>query len=124
MDNRKAIEEPEVSATLIAYAKLYPTILERMRQISHSSDPALAEKMRVILRAYAVKQQGALKALNDRFQLTQAEARIALFLASGGSVKEYAAVSDVSEGTVRVHLKAIFAKTGVHRQMDLVRLLK
>ena len=51
--------------------------------------------------------------------MTEAQARIAIFLAEGGTVNEYAEAMGVSTGTVRTHLKAIFAKTGVRRQAEL-----
>jgi DNA-binding CsgD family transcriptional regulator len=57
--------------------------------------------------------------LRQRYGLTAAEARIAGALATGASLKEIAGRHE----TVRLHLKHIFAKTGTHRQADLVRLL-
>ena len=61
--------------------------------------------------------------LRQAFGLTPAEARIAVGLARGQDLGEIAAMSGVSLGTARVHLKAIFAKTGIHRQPELVALL-
>ena len=55
--------------------------------------------------------------------LTRAEARLAALLAKGSSLEEAAATLSVSIGTVRSHLKAIFAKTGTSRQAELVALL-
>lgn len=55
--------------------------------------------------------------------LTPAEARLARGLAAGLSLEEHAEQQGVRLATVRTQLKAIFAKTGTHRQSDLVRLL-
>ena len=55
--------------------------------------------------------------------LTPAEARLAAELAEGLSLEEIAARHDLSKGTLRNHLKAVFAKTGIHRQVELVRLV-
>jgi DNA-binding CsgD family transcriptional regulator len=57
------------------------------------------------------------------FDLTVAEARVARGLAAGSSPTEIAADHKVALGTVRSQLKAVFAKTNVERQSDLVALL-
>jgi DNA-binding CsgD family transcriptional regulator len=57
------------------------------------------------------------------YGLTRAEARIAILLFEGSSLVEAAAANGVSIETVRVQLKSIFQKTGVHRQSALIRLL-
>ncbi len=61
--------------------------------------------------------------LRQAFGLTSAETRIALTLARGQNLEEIASENSVSLGTVRNHLKAIFAKTKTHRQGELVALL-
>lgn len=60
---------------------------------------------------------------SELFGLTAAEARLAKGLASGLDLTEYASRAAVSKETVRTQLKAVFAKTGVRRQADLVRVL-
>lgn len=61
--------------------------------------------------------------LRTLFTLTRAEARIALCLAEGETLKNIAIALNLSLGTVRIHLKSIFLKTNTHRQSDLVSLL-
>ena len=61
-----------------------------------------------------------LKAL---FDLTPAEARVCEALASGTPPTRIAAQLAITEGTVRGHLKTVFAKCGVNRQAELVALL-
>lgn len=56
------------------------------------------------------------------FSLTLAEARLAAALADGATLAEAADRFAVSAATTRAQLKAVFAKTGVSRQVDLVRL--
>ncbi|MEP9351532.1 helix-turn-helix transcriptional regulator [Xanthobacter sp. KR7-225] len=58
------------------------------------------------------------------FDLTPAEARVARMVAEGASVGEVAAALVLSDSTVRGHLKAVFRKCGVHRQSELVALLR
>ena len=47
---------------------------------------------------------------------------VVLGLANGMSLKEVAQAYGTSTNTVRVQLQAVFRKTGVNRQVDLVRL--
>lgn len=61
--------------------------------------------------------------LRQLFDLTAAEARVALALAGGQTIKEAAAASGTTENTIRVQLRSIFAKTGTNRQVELVALL-
>ena len=55
--------------------------------------------------------------------LTPAESRIATLLAEGRSVHEIAAATGRKESTTRWHLNNIFAKHGLARQGELVRLV-
>jgi DNA-binding CsgD family transcriptional regulator len=61
--------------------------------------------------------------LQALFDLTPREARIAELIGGGRSVATVARQLGVQANTVRVHLKAVFAKTGAQRQADLVGLL-
>jgi len=61
-------------------------------------------------------------ALRDRFQLTPTEANLAARLADGESLSGAAQALGVTHNTARAHLRAIFAKTGAHRQAQLVHL--
>jgi len=57
------------------------------------------------------------------FNLSATEARVATLIGQGKSVVETASILASSPGTVRNHLKAVFAKTGVERQSELAALL-
>lgn len=61
--------------------------------------------------------------LVQMFGLTAAEARIALALGNGARLEDIAAGNRLALNTVRCYVKQIFAKTGVRRQADLVRLV-
>ncbi|MDP2334830.1 MAG: helix-turn-helix transcriptional regulator [Reyranella sp.] len=63
------------------------------------------------------------KLLEVLFDLTPAEARIAGLLVEGKTVEAIAAAQGVTDNTVRMHLKSVFAETGVNRQAQLVSLL-
>jgi DNA-binding CsgD family transcriptional regulator len=64
------------------------------------------------------------EALRERFQLTRAEAGLALHLAQGASLTDAAVALDIAYNTARSHLRAIFTKTGTHRQVQLITLLR
>ena len=57
------------------------------------------------------------------FDLTPAEARLTRLLLEGRTPAEAAALLRITDATIRVHLKRVFAKTGVRRHAELVRLL-
>ncbi|MFE0755298.1 helix-turn-helix transcriptional regulator [Inquilinus sp. NPDC058860] len=63
------------------------------------------------------------RALIAAFGLTVREAEVAARLASGATIGSLAEEWGISANTVRGYLKAVFDKTGVHRQADLVRLV-
>jgi DNA-binding CsgD family transcriptional regulator len=61
--------------------------------------------------------------LRVAFGLTSAEGRLASRLGTGESLDAAADCLGISKETARCHLKAIFDKTGAHRQSELVALL-
>jgi DNA-binding CsgD family transcriptional regulator len=55
------------------------------------------------------------------FGLTGAEAKLCAALATGTSLSAYAEAAEITIGTARWYLKQALAKTGAHRQSELVR---
>lgn len=95
--------------------------------------PYIASNPRRVFRDYAarvllVMSQDPPERIDTRaqlskiFDLTAVEADVFWRIGNGESVEEIAASSKQSTETVRSRLKRIFAKTGVGRQSDLVRL--
>ena len=62
--------------------------------------------------------------LTGLFDLTPAEAKLATDLISGLTLQQAAGVSNITVKTGRTYLERIFSKTGVHRQSELVALLR
>lgn len=58
--------------------------------------------------------------LRQAYDLTAAEANIAIAILHGKNVDEIAMERHVQTNTVRAHLKQVFSKTGVRRQSELV----
>jgi len=61
--------------------------------------------------------------LMQLFGLSPAEARLLRALVQGTTLDDYARECDVRLTTLKTQLKSLFAKTGTHRQADLVRLV-
>jgi DNA-binding CsgD family transcriptional regulator len=60
----------------------------------------------------------------EMFELSPAEAKVAVLLALGKAPDEIASAGGIAVSTVRAQIKSIFAKTGVSRQSELVALLR
>lgn len=61
--------------------------------------------------------------LRGLFDLSTAEARLVSELAAGGGLPLIAQRTGLSVHTLRVQLRAVMSKTGVHRQAELMRLV-
>lgn len=60
--------------------------------------------------------------LRRAFDLTRGETRVAASLLAGRTLNETAAELGIALSTVKTHLSGIFAKTGVTRQADVIRI--
>ena len=56
-------------------------------------------------------------------ELTRAESQVAVWLAEGKSVRDMAEATGYTEGAIYWHLKQIYRKQSISRQVDLVRLV-
>lgn len=61
--------------------------------------------------------------ISEVFGLTRTEAALALRIAEGASMDEAAAALQIRRNTARTHLRSIFAKVGVRRQTELMRVV-
>ena len=61
------------------------------------------------------------KVLKELFSFTNSEIRLAISLTAGANVEEAANELGIKLATVRVHLRSMFGKVGVHRQSELMR---
>lgn len=69
------------------------------------------------------KSQVDNRVAKELFNFTPAETVLALQLANGLSLEEAAENLGIMRNTARAHLRAIFSKTGVRRQAELVRVM-
>jgi DNA-binding CsgD family transcriptional regulator len=77
---------------------------------------------RIALLAEVPPPLSRLEVLAEAYRLSPAETRLWAALAAGRRMAEFAEAAGISVNTARVQLRALFAKTGVHRQADLLRL--
>jgi len=89
----------------VTQSKTLPHYVLTIRTLQHSTNPEL---------------QGALRAV---FGLTPAEAVLACSLYETGDVSAAAVIAGIRVGSARTRLQAIFQKTGVKRQADLISML-
>ena len=64
-----------------------------------------------------------LETMTKLYGLTAGEVRVLAAVAEISSVASMAAALGISQATVKTHLQRLFAKTGVRRQADLVKML-
>ncbi len=88
-------------------------------------DPVAGTPAMVMVFLTGQTAQGLLsaQALHTLFDLTPTEARVARHLASGLRPDQIAQELGIAATTVAFHLRNAFAKTGTHRQADLVALM-
>lgn len=88
-----------------------------------ASSPFLGARVILVLRDLEAARRPPLEILSEAFSLTAAEAKVASKIAAGSSPEEIADALVVSRETVRNQIKAIFGKTGTHRQSELAALV-
>lgn len=69
------------------------------------------------------KAEAPVQVIKELFGFTPAEASLAILIANGLTLDEAAEEMGVSRNTIRTFLRAMFAKTGVSRQPQLVSLI-
>jgi len=77
----------------------------------------------ICLQRAALELDAAPRVIAKSYGLTPTELRVLLAIVEIGGVPETAESLGIGEGTVKTHLRRIFAKTGAARQADLVRLV-
>ncbi len=77
----------------------------------------------VMIRDPERKSEASHEIMRNLFDLTPAEAALAMQLANGQTLEEASEELGIRKNTARAHLRSIFSKTGVTRQTMLVRLI-
>lgn len=93
-----------------------------MRKAGARRSPDLVRRMMDLMSGMGAPIADVEAVLRALFGATPAEAKAAARFAEGMTAREVATALGVKEATVRGQLKAVFAKTGVNKAKDLVRL--
>jgi DNA-binding CsgD family transcriptional regulator len=111
-------------APIVVRRLLKPPLVIRILPIDGAArTPFLGARALLIFSAIDPKPAADTTLISDVFRLTRAEAQVAALVAQGKSLAEIAAQRGSAAVTVRNQVKTIFAKTGTHRQSELVALL-
>jgi DNA-binding CsgD family transcriptional regulator len=105
------------------YARLYPSIVPRLRKAYQDGNATMKRAVMAMAAALVTAESRRETSLTNLHGLTPTQVRVALHLIDGGTVASCAEAMGVAESTVRTHLKSIFAKTGIRRQSQLRSLL-
>ncbi len=105
------------------YRELYPSLPERLRLILDCPNPGIRQRLQELGRVLGERNDERTAWIVEKYGLTPAEARVALHLAEGGTIASCSREFGIGPGTVRTHLKAVFAKTGINRQAGIATLL-
>jgi DNA-binding CsgD family transcriptional regulator len=77
----------------------------------------------VFVRKAALDAPSPPEVIARAYRLTPTELRILLAIVEVGGIPEVAEALGIGESTVKFHVRALFEKTGAHRQADLVKLV-
>ena len=91
--------------------------------LGESSDSMRHPAAIIYIRDPEQKAQAPHEVMRQLFNFTPAEAGLAMLLVNGLSLDEAAVELGIRHNTGRAHLRAIFSKTDVTRQTELIRLL-
>jgi DNA-binding CsgD family transcriptional regulator len=112
------------AAPIAVQRERLPPVLIRVLPIpGPARSPFLGARALLILSDLAPKPSPDPAVLRQLFSLTHMESRVASIISTGASPEEAAEEIGIAFETTRNHLKAVFAKTGTHRQSALANLL-
>jgi DNA-binding CsgD family transcriptional regulator len=110
-----SITRPSGRAKLSALVRVIPA--------EEHEDAWSRPKVAVFLRNPEQQAAPSIDVIRRLFDLTHAEASLAVLLANGLTLDEASEQLNIRRNTARAHLRSIFSKMGVTRQTELVRLL-
>jgi DNA-binding CsgD family transcriptional regulator len=119
---------PDTQALLVAPIVVQcrakgPLLIQILPIDGAARSPFLGARALLLLTDFSAKRVVPADVLAATFDLSTAEAKLAAIIAKGHSLDEAAEQLGIARETARNQLKAVFAKTGAHRQSELVALL-
>lgn len=107
---------PRGSDRLPLICIMYPVTRSRLAD-EQGSDPAVA----LLIKDPQVERFDGLPDFAGAYNLTNAEARLIGLLTLGQGLFEAADELGITKNTARTHMRNIYSKVGMHRQVDLIR---
>ena len=94
------------------------------RSLTRGADPNSRQAPAFVLSVADLRRAAALPidGTGARYSLTAAEARLAAHLTGGETIAQLSEALGISLAAARNQLRSLFAKTGTHRQVELVAL--
>jgi DNA-binding CsgD family transcriptional regulator len=108
---------------LVRSLKRSPIVIRALPVCGTARNPFVGARALLLLTDSGRRSVPKMSVIAAAFGLSTAESRIAEQMAMGISPEEVAENLGISRETARTQLKAVFAKTGKHRQSALVALL-
>jgi DNA-binding CsgD family transcriptional regulator len=114
----------EVSSIPVAASEQHPPMIVHLIPVRGAAHDFFVRATAIVIVTPVIfSQVPDAQVLQGLFDLSPAEARIARQIGEGRTVEAIAGAFGVSQNTVRVQLKSVLHKTGLHRQAQLVALL-
>ncbi len=101
----------------------YAVSVSPLPRAARGLHPGTAPLVLLLIRDLSLPVRPPERQLAELFGLTPAEARLVASLAQGTTRADYAATAGISALTVKTHMSRAFAKLGVNRESELVRLV-
>lgn len=120
---RLGVAPPVQSLPVAATEEGPPLVLHIVPVRRHAQDIFSAGRVLVVVTPVGLVGPPDAKVIMGLFDLTRVEARVAQELTRGLTIDDISKTLGVARETVRTHLKAVFRKTGMNRQQELVRML-
>ena len=110
---------------MVSRALVLPRLVIHVTPVNRARADGDASRVRALVLAVDPAHRAAVapEFVAATLGLTLAESHIAVWLAQGRTVRDIALATGRSAGTVRWHIKHIFTKCGISRQMELVQLV-
>lgn len=97
-------------------------VLPLSKEHTRASVDGRASAMLFVKRAEIVPSS-SIELIARRYHLTPREMNVLVAIIEAGGVPDASAILGLKPGTVRTHLKSVFAKTGLKSQMELAKLV-
>jgi DNA-binding CsgD family transcriptional regulator len=97
-------------------------ILPLAAKAATASGASAATAMAFVKRVEVIASS-SIELIAERYKLTPREMTVLVTIVETGGVPETAAMLGLGQGTIRGHLKNVFAKTGLSKQLELAKLV-